>query len=158
MVIGILTAIFSEAQKIAELAENIAVKIPMTIEGLKAVPILKELGIKTNVTMVFSATQAYLAMMAGATYVSLVLSRLDAVANESEILIRDAANIKEIYGYETKILTASLKTQNHILASLRAGADIATIPTNLLLQMYKHPLTDTGLAQFKVDWESIPKK
>lgn len=147
----------SEAKRIAQLSDKIAIKIPMNVEGLKAVPILKDLGIKTNVTMVFSSTQAYLAMLAGATFVSLVLSRLDAVANESEILVQDSVNIKNNYNFESKILTASLKTQNHMLTSLRWGADIATIPDTLLFQMYKHPLTDAGLSQFQIDWEKVPK-
>lgn len=149
--------LIKESKRIAELAENIAIKIPMNVEGLKAVPSLKEMGIKTNVTMVFSSTQAFLAMKAGATFVSLVLSRLDAIANESEILISDAIACRDNYGFESKILTASIKTQNHVLTSFRYGADIATIPVSLLLQLYKHPLTDAGLEQFKIDWDSIPK-
>ena len=95
--------------------------------------------------------------MSGVTFGSIVLSRLDAISNESNILVQDAVTIKRNYGFESKILTASLKTQNHLLTSLRLGVDIATIPTSLLLQMYNHPLTDAGLDQFKIDWESIPK-
>ena len=145
------------AEDIAQIASNIAIKIPMNIEGLKAVPVLKEKGIKTNVTMIFSSTQCALAMKAGATFVSLVLSRLDAVANESDILVEDSVIIKNNYGFDSQILTASLKTQNHVLLSWRAGADIVTIPESLLLQMYNHPLTDLGLAQFTKDWETVPK-
>ena len=151
------TGLIKEAEKIAKLADNIAIKIPMNVEGLKAIPYLNKMNIRTNVTMVFSSTQAYLAMLAGATYVSLVLSRLDNVGNESEVLVQDAVSIQRTYGFKTKVLTASLKTQNHVLTSLRWGADIATIPDSLFFQMYKHPLTDSGLAQFQLDWEKVPK-
>jgi len=147
-----------EARKIAELAPNIAIKIPMTIDGLKAVPVLtREYNIKTNVTMVFSATQATLAMLAGTTFVSIVLSRLDAIATESRLLVEDTVKIKRNYGFQTEVLAASLKTQNHVLESLRAGADIITIPDALFFQMYEHPLTDAGLAQFRIDWEKVPR-
>ncbi|MFC1509825.1 fructose-6-phosphate aldolase [Candidatus Omnitrophota bacterium] len=145
-----------EAVKISSIAPNIAVKIPMTVEGLKAVPIIEqEKNIRTNVTMVFSPTQAFLAMKAGATYVSLVLSRLDAIAHESDILIEDTVTIKHTYGFDSDILAASLKTQNHMLSALRSGVDIATIPDALFFQMFNHPLTDTGLAAFKHDWEKV---
>jgi len=147
----------NEAQKAAQLAPNIAIKIPMTVEGLKAVPILEDKGIKCNVTMVFSSTQTYLAMKAGATFVSIVISRLDAVCNEGDILISDAVTIKHNFNFGSNVLAASLKTQNHVLSCLRAGVDIVTIPESLFFQMYKHPLTDVGLAQFAKDWESVPK-
>ncbi|MEA1996360.1 MAG: transaldolase family protein, partial [Gemmatimonadota bacterium] len=128
-----------EAQAVAAVAPNIAVKIPMTVEGLKAVPVLeKELGIKTNVTMIFSSTQCYLAMKAGAGFVSIVLSRLDAIANESIVLLEDAVRVKHNFGFGSQVLAASLKTQNHVLASLRLGADIATMPDTLFFQMFKH--------------------
>lgn len=146
-----------EAEKASQIASNIAVKIPMTVEGLKAVPVLEEKGIKCNVTMVFSATQTYLAMKAGATFVSIVISRLDAVGNEGDILISDAVTIKHNFGFSSDVLAASLKTQNHVLACLRIGVDIATIPESLFFQMYKHPLTDIGLAQFSKDWKGVPK-
>ncbi len=146
-----------EAQKAAQLAPNIAIKIPMTVEGLKAVPTLEDKGIKCNVTMVFSSTQSYLAMKAGATFVSIVISRLDAVCNEGDILISDAVTIKHNFNFGSNVLAASLKTQNHVLRCLRAGVDIVTVPESLFFQMYKHPLTDIGLAQFARDWESVPK-
>jgi transaldolase len=145
------------AEDIARIADNVAVKIPMTPEGLKAVPVLEEKGIKTNVTMIFSSTQCALAMKAGATFVSLVLSRLDAVANESDILLQDAVIIKQNYNFSSEILAASIKTQNHVLSSLRAGADIITIPEPLLFQMYNHPLTEAGLTQFEKDWAKVPE-
>jgi len=148
--------LIEEAKKISSLAPNITVKIPMTVEGLKAVPVLrKEFNINTNVTMVFSSTQAFLAMIAGTTFVSVVLSRLDAIANESHILMEDAVLMKQNYGFESEVLAASLKTQNHVLLALRAGVDIISIPDTLFFQMYKHPLTDAGLTQFRKDWENV---
>ncbi|MFB0552379.1 MAG: fructose-6-phosphate aldolase [Phycisphaerae bacterium] len=150
--------LIEEAQKISAIAPNIVVKIPMTVEGMRAVPILeKEKNIKTNVTMIFSSTQAFLAMKAGASFVSIVLSRLDAVANESYILVEDAVTIKNNYGFDSEIIAGSMKTQNHVLACLRAGVDIATVNPDLFFQMFKHPLTDAGLAQFAKDWEQVPK-
>jgi transaldolase len=151
-------AMVREAENLARIAPNIVVKIPMTIEGLKAVPILeREKQIKTNVTMVFSATQAFLAMKAGASFVSIVLSRLDAVGNESDILVQDAATIRNNYAFDSEIIAGSVKTQNHLLACLRAGIDIATIPPELFFQMFQHPLTDVGLAQFAKDWKKVPQ-
>ena len=148
----------SEAVKITALAPNVVVKIPMTVEGLKAVPILeKENGIKTNVTMVFSPTQAFLAMKAGASFVSIVLSRLDAVGNESHVLAADAAKIKASYNFKSQVIAGSVKTQNHVIACLRAGVDIVTVNPQLFFQMFQHPLTDAGLATFARDWEKVPK-
>ena len=146
-----------EAVEIASIAPNVAVKIPMNIEGLKAVPVLEnQKNIKTNVTMVFSSTQAYLAMKAGASLVSIVLSRLDAIANESIVLVEDAVTIKQNYGFRSEVLAASLKTQNHVLDCLRAGVDIVTIPPQLFFQMYRHNLTDAGLEAFRKDWKKVP--
>jgi transaldolase len=123
--------------------------------GLKAVPVLEKLGVKTNVTMIFSPTQCFLAMKSGASYVSIVLSRLDAIAGESESLVDDAVLIKQMYTFPAKIIAASLKTQNHVLSCLRAGVDIATLPESLFFQLYKHPLTDQGLDTFKKDWKKV---
>jgi transaldolase len=147
-----------EAVEYKKLGKQIAIKVPMTEEGLKAVPILEnEKDIRVNVTMVFSAPQAYLAMKAGASYVSIVLSRLDAIGTESIQLINDTMVIKENYGFASEIIAGSVKTQNQILDCLRAGIDIATIPYSLFQLMYKHPLTDSGIAGFKKDWASVPK-
>ena len=147
-----------DAIEICKIAPNVNVKIPMTIEGLKAVPILEqEHGIKTNVTMIFSATQAWYAMKAGASYVSIVLSRLDAIGNESDLLVADAALTRDNFGFKSEIIAGSVKTQNHVLACLRHGIDIVTIPDALFFQMFKHNLTESGLAQFKKDWETVPK-
>jgi transaldolase len=147
-----------EAQDLAGIAPNVVVKIPMTVEGMKAVPVLEnDKTIRTNVTMIFSSTQAFLAMKAGASFVSIVLSRLDAVGNESDVLVEDAAVIKLNYGFDSDIIAGSMKTQNHLLACLRAGIDIATVNPDLFFQMFEHPLTDAGLAQFLKDANSAPK-
>lgn len=145
------------AGDIASIADNVVVKIPMTVEGLKAVPVLEKKKIRTNVTMVFSSTQASLAMKAGASFVSIVLSRLDAVANESYILVEDTMIVKDNYDFTSEIIAGSMKTQNHVLSCLRAGVDIVTIPDSLFFQMFKHPLTDAGLEAFEKDWKNVPK-
>jgi len=150
--------LLEEAVRIASIAPNVVIKIPMTVEGLKAVPVLeKDKNVKTNVTMIFSSTQSFLAMKAGASFVSIVLSRLDAVANESYILVEDAVTIKNNYGFDSNIIAGSMKTQNHVLACLRAGVDIVTVNDQLFFQMFKHPLTDLGLAAFAKDWAKVPK-
>jgi transaldolase len=151
-------SLIEKAEEIARLSPNIVVKIPMTVEGLSAVPILEqEKNIRVNVTMAFSSTQAYLAMKTGASYVSIVLSRLDACGFESAILVQDAVTIKENYGYASEIIAASLKTQHHVLLCLRAGVDIAAVPEALFFEMFEHPLTDLALTQFAKDWEKVPK-
>jgi len=150
--------LIEQAQEISRIAPNVVVKIPMTVEGMKAVRVLEgEKDIRCNVTMIFSSTQAFLAMKAGATFVSIVLSRLDAVANESDVLVEDAVTVKNNYGFDSQILAGSLKTQNHILTCLRAGVDVATVPDTLFYQLFKHPLTDAGLNQFAEDWKKVPK-
>ena len=146
-----------EARAFKELGEQIVVKVPMTVEGMKAAAALEKMGIRVNVTMVFSAAQATLAMKSGASFVSIVLSRLDAIGTESFQLIEDTMLIKENYGFESEIITGSVKTQNQVLDSLRAGVDIATVPPALFEQMFKHPLTDAGIEGFKKDWDSLPK-
>lgn len=148
-----------EACEISQVAPNVVVKIPMTVEGMKAVKTLeKEKGIHVNVTMIFSTTQAHLAAKAGASYISIVLSRLDAVCNESSILVEDTMRMLANYDYKAEVIAGSLKTQNHILSCLRAGVDIATVPENLFFQMFQHPLTDSGLADFKRDWARVVMK
>lgn len=151
-------AMVREARELASIAPNVIVKIPMTVEGITVVPILeRENQIKTNVTMIFSSTQAFLAMKAGASFVSIVLSRLDAIGNESEILVQDAAMIRDHYAFDSEIIAGSVKNQNHVLACLRAGIDIATVPPELFFQMFRHPLTDVGLAQFAKDGQKVPR-
>jgi len=144
------------AVEIAGLAPNIVVKVPVTPEGLKAARILEtERGVKVNVTMVFAADQACLAMKTGATYVSVVLSRLDATSMDSLLLVEDAMTIKRRYGFTSAVLAASLKTRMHVLGCLRLGCDVVTIPESLFFQMYQHPLTEQGLAEFERDWARV---
>ena len=125
-----------EACAISQVAPNVVVKIPMTVEGMKAVRTLEnEKGIHVNVTMIFSVTQAHLAAKAGASYISIVLSRLDAVCNESSILVEDTMQMLANYDYKAEVIAGSVKTQNHILSCLRAGVDIATVPESLFFQL-----------------------
>ena len=149
-------AIVEKAVEIARIAPNVVVKVPMNAEGLRAACILeRDKGVKVNVTMIFSAPQVFLAMKTGATFVSIVLSRLDNIGAESEILVQDSVKIKKNFGYSSGILAASLKHQHHVINCLRAGADIVTIPESLFFQMFEHPLTDQGLAEFDELWKTV---
>ncbi|ERI95486.1 fructose-6-phosphate aldolase [Clostridiales bacterium oral taxon 876 str. F0540] len=141
-----------EGREIAAIHKNMIVKIPMTGEGLKACKVLSKEGIKTNVTLIFSAAQALLAANAGATYVSPFLGRLDDISMDGMDLVRTIADIFAIHGIETQIIAASVRNPIHVIEAAKAGADIATIPYNLVTQMLKHPLTDQGLEKFKADW------
>jgi len=141
-----------EGREIAAIHKNMIVKIPMTAEGLKATKVLSKEGIKTNVTLIFSATQALLAANAGATYVSPFLGRIDDISMDGMELVRNIADIFAIHGIETEIIAASVRNPIHVIQAAQAGADISTIPYNLVLQMIKHPLTDQGLEKFKADW------
>ena len=143
-----------EGREIAAIHKNMIVKIPMTAEGLKATKVLSKEGIKTNVTLIFSATQALLAANAGATYVSPFLGRVDDISMIGMDLVRDIAEIFSVHGIETEIIAASVRNPIHVIDAAKAGADIATIPYELVMQMLKHPLTDQGLDKFKADWES----
>ena len=147
-----------EGRKIAAIHKNMIVKIPMTAEGLKAVKVLSKEGVKTNVTLVFSANQALLAANAGATYVSPFLGRVDDISMDGMEIIRTIAEIFDIHGIGTKIIAASVRHPLHVIEAARAGADIATIPYKILMQMIKHPLTDQGLERFKADWNATFKK
>ncbi|WP_242211556.1 fructose-6-phosphate aldolase [Listeria monocytogenes] len=147
----------AEGRVIAKIHPNMVVKIPMTGEGLAAVKVLTEEGIKTNVTLVFSATQALLAARAGATYVSPFLGRLDDIGDDGLVLIRDIADIFEIHGIPTEIISASVRHPIHIIECAKAGADIATVPFKVFEQMLKHPLTDSGIDKFLADWEAAKK-
>ncbi|MDU5106973.1 fructose-6-phosphate aldolase [Clostridium sp.] len=144
----------AEGRKIATIHKNMIVKIPMTEEGLKAVKVLAKEGIKTNVTLIFSATQALLAANAGATYVSPFLGRIDDISMNGMDLIKDIAEIFSIHRIESKIIAASVRTPIHVIEAAKAGADIATVPYELIMNMLKHPLTDQGLERFKADWQS----
>ena len=144
----------SEGRELAKIHSNITIKIPMTQEGLKAVNILSKEGIRTNVTLVFSAVQALLAARAGASYVSPFVGRLDDVGNEGIQVIKDIVAIFAIHDIGTEIIAASIRTPMHVLECAVAGADIATVPFSVLKKMLHHPLTDKGIEQFKKDWEN----
>ena len=147
----------AEAQSLAALAPSVVVKLPMTPAGCAAAAVLeRDCGVRVNITMVFSPTQTLLAMKAGASFVSIVLSRMDAVGIESETLVRDAVTLKRNYGFRSDIIAGSVKTQNHVLACQRSGVDVVTIPESLFFQMFQHPLTEAGLAQFAEDWRKVP--
>lgn len=144
-----------EGREIAAIHPNMVVKIPMTIEGLKAVKVLSSENIKTNVTLIFSANQALLAAEAGATYVSPFLGRLDDINQPGIDLIRTIAEIFDIYGYDTEIISASVRNPIHVTDCALAGADIATVPYNVIEQMTRHPLTDQGIAKFQADYKAV---
>ncbi|EFM24909.1 fructose-6-phosphate aldolase [Peptoniphilus duerdenii] len=147
-----------EGRILSKIKENVIIKIPMTEEGLKATSILSKENIKTNVTLVFSASQAILAARAGATYVSPFLGRLDDIGVSSKALIEEISTIFRNYNIETKIIAASIRNTTHIVDSMLAGADIATVPTKVMKQMVKHPLTDSGLIKFLEDFKDVKTK
>ena len=143
-----------EARQLAQIADNIVVKIPCIAEGLKAVRILSAEGIKTNVTLVFSLSQAILAANAGASYVSPFIGRLDDIGEDGVQLVANMVKIFKQYGLKTEIIAASIRNLDHVNQVMLAGAQIATIPTNVLEQMLLHPLTDKGLEKFLQDYEN----
>ncbi|KKE77781.1 fructose-6-phosphate aldolase [Oceanobacillus caeni] len=142
----------AEGKELAAIAPNITVKLPMTLEGLKATKALTDLGITTNVTLIFNANQALLAARAGATYVSPFLGRLDDIGQNGMTLIRNIAEIFDIHGIDSKIIAASIRHPMHVTEAALNGADIATVPFNVLAQLVKHPLTDQGIEKFLADW------
>ncbi|MDD7334379.1 MAG: fructose-6-phosphate aldolase [Lachnospiraceae bacterium] len=144
-----------EGREIAKIHPNMVVKIPMTVEGLKATKVLSSEGIKTNVTLIFTANQALLAAEAGATYVSPFLGRLDDISQPGIDLIRTIADIFDIYGYSTEIIAASVRNPIHVTDCALAGADIATVPYAVIENMTKHPLTDQGIAKFQADYKAV---
>ena len=143
----------AEAKELAKIHKNIVIKIPMTLEGLKATKQLSALGIKTNVTLIFSATQALLAARAGATYVSPFVGRLDDISDSGIDLVADIAEIFAIHDINTEIISASIRGPQDVTDSAKAGAHIATVPYKVIVQMSKHPLTDAGIAKFMEDWK-----
>ncbi len=147
-----------EGKELAKIAPNVVVKVPMTTEGLKAVKAFSDLGIRTNVTLVFSAVQALLAARAGATYVSPFLGRLDDIGHNGMDLIRQIAEIFAIHGIETEIIAASVRHSVHVTDAALNGAHIATIPANVIVSLVKHPLTDQGIEKFLADWEKTQEK
>ena len=147
-----------EGRLLAELGENVVVKIPMTPEGMKAVQILEAEGIPTNVTLVFSPVQALIAAKAGASYVSPFVGRLDDISGEGMKLIREIKEIFYNYEVDTEIIVASVRHPMHVLEAALIGADICTMPFAVMEKLFKHPLTDRGIELFLKDWEKIPEK
>ncbi|GAA3640621.1 fructose-6-phosphate aldolase [Asaccharospora irregularis] len=146
-----------EAEELAKIHKNIVIKVPMTEEGLKAVKVLSEKGIKTNVTLIFSAVQALLAARAGATYVSPFLGRLDDIGQDGLGLIEEIVTIFSVNAIETEIIVASVRNPIHVSEAAKIGADIATVPFKVIKQMFKHPLTDKGIENFMNDWQKTFK-
>lgn len=147
-----------EATVLARIHPNVVIKLPMTGEGLTAARRLKELNIKTNVTLVFSANQALLAALAGATYVSPFVGRLDDAGHDGMEVVRDTVEIFAVHDLDTQVIAASVRHPLHVIAAAKAGADIATIPYKVLQQMLAHPLTDAGIARFLADWQKLEVK
>lgn len=146
-----------EAKELVKIHKNIVVKVPMTPEGLKATKALTALKIRTNVTLIFTPMQALLAAKAGATYVSPFVGRLDDISQDGMGIIEEIRTIFDNYGYTAEIIVASVRNPVHVLQSAMIGADIATIPYSVMLQLSKHPLTDAGVKKFLEDWEKVPK-
>lgn len=146
-----------EALELTKIHPNVVIKIPMTIEGLKAVNILSSKGIKTNVTLIFSTAQALLAARAGASYVSPFIGRIDDIGSKGVELIKEIASVFRLHNIETEIIAASVRNPIHSIEAALAGAHIATIPYNVLIQMTKNPLTDIGIEKFLKDWNDSNK-
>ena len=153
-------AMVKEALKLYETINNsnLVIKIPMCAEGLKATKRLSAMGIKTNVTLIFSTAQALLAAMAGATYVSPFVGRLDDIGYEGIELVEDIVKIFRLYGIKTEIISASIRSSNHVIEVARIGSDIATIPYKIIESMIKHPMTDNGIQRFLADWATVEQK
>jgi transaldolase len=152
-----INQIMEEAYILQRYGSNVVIKVPMIPDGIKAVKKLREEGIETNVTLVFSANQALLAAKAGASYVSPFIGRLDDIGNEGMSLIRDINQIFKNYQYNTKILVASIRHPIHVIEAAKLGADVVTLPPDILGKMFLHPLTDKGLKNFISDWENLKK-
>lgn len=148
----------AEARKYAKLGENVVIKVPINLEGLKVVKTLSGEGIKTNVTLVFSSSQALLAAKAGATYVSPFVGRIDDISGNGMELIEEILQVFDNYGIETEIIVASIRHPLHFVRSAILGADVATIPFDTLEKLLKHPLTDIGMERFLKDWEKVKKE
>ncbi|WP_448375555.1 fructose-6-phosphate aldolase [Fervidobacterium sp.] len=147
-----------EARKLAKIDDHVVVKIPMTPDGIRAVKVLSTEGIRTNVTLVFSANQALLAAKAGATYVSPFIGRIDDNGNDGLKLLEEIMEIYINYGFETEVIAASVRHPMHVVEAARIGVDIATIPFDVLKKMFLHPLTDVGIKRFLADWEAYKSK
>lgn len=153
-----LDGILKEARELAKISKNIVIKIPMIEEGLKAVSILSKEGIRTNVTLIFSVSQALLAANAGATFVSPFMGRLDDIGKSGIELVEDISYIFDIYGYDTEIIAASIRHINHVELVAKSGADIGTIPYKIFKEMIKHDLTQSGLEKFLQDFKNVKTK
>lgn len=147
-----------EGEGLAKIHENIVVKIPMTEDGLRAVKRLSSVGIRTNVTLIFSASQALLAAKAGASYVSPFVGRLDDISHVGMDIVGDIQSIFENYLFDTEVIVASIRNPLHVVDAAKLGADIATIPYSVITQLIKHPLTDIGIEKFLKDWEKVKQK
>jgi transaldolase len=150
--------IVEEALPLAAIHPNIVIKIPITPEGLKAVKILSKQGVNTNVTLIFSSNQALLAARAGASFVSPFVGRLDDISEDGMQVVADTVSIMSHYGLSTEVIAASIRHPLHVANAALAGAHIATVPYNVLLQMARHPLTDAGIQRFLSDWEKVKNK
>ncbi len=146
-----------EAHELASIHKNIVVKVPLTFEGLKAVKRLEQDGVRTNVTLCFSPSQALLAAKAGASYISPFIGRLDDISHVGMELISQIRTIYDNYGFETQIIVASIREPNHVVEAALIGADIATIPFSVIEKLIKHPLTDVGIERFLADWKKVPR-
>lgn len=144
-----------EGLKIAKIADNVVVKVPLIKDGIKAIKTFSDQGIKTNCTLCFSPTQALIAAKAGATYISPFLGRLDDISTDGLQLIRDIVQIYLNYGYPTEVLAASIRHPMHVVECAKVGADVGTMPLNVITAMLRHPLTDSGLTRFLKDWEDL---
>ena len=147
-----------EARNLAKFGDNVVVKIPMTVEGLKAIKVLGSERIKTNTTLVFSPTQALLAAKAGTTYVSPFIGRLDDISQTGMDLIEQIVTIFENYDFDSQVIVASIRNPSHVLEAALIGAHVATIPYKVIEQLVQHPLTDIGIERFLADWKKVPKK
>lgn len=150
--------LIKEAQNLAKLAENVMVKIPIGVEGLKAIKVLSQKGIQVNTTLIFSPNQAILAAKAGARYVSPFIGRLDDISHEGMGLVDQILAIYDNYGFETEVIVASIRHPLHVVEAALIGADVATIPFAVLEKMVKHPLTDVGIERFLKDWSKVKKR
>ncbi len=146
-----------EGRRYSKWGENVYVKVPFTVEGIKATRVLSDEGIRTNVTLVFSANQALLAANAGATYISSFVGRIDDMGYDGIPIIEQVVSLRDLHDFDSHILAASIRHPLHVTQAAEAGADIATIPFKVLKQMYNHPLTEQGVASFKADWEQLQK-
>jgi transaldolase len=147
-----------EATQLSRIAPNIVIKVPMTLEGLKAIRRLSDAGTQTNCTLIFSATQALMAAKAGATYASPFVGRLDDISQDGMGLIRSICTIYKNYGYATQVLVASVRHPIHVVQAAEIGAHVVTMPTKVIEQLVKHPLTNIGLEQFLADWEKVKNR